>query len=72
MTNQKWQLWNGEEDEPILVAEFDTKNDAIRHAKWLESLDGKSISFHYNASFNIWSGDYSGTGYTVSNHGFPQ
>ena len=69
MKTQRWQLWKGEDNEPLLIAEFDTKNDAIRYAKsWLNNNE----SFHYNARYNVWADDHAGEGYTISNHGFPQ
>jgi len=70
--SQRWELWDGKYDEPELIGTFDTKNDAIRYAKWQAGLDEKSISFHYNAKFNVWSDDYSGDSFTISDHGFPQ
>ena len=69
MTNQKWQLWLSEDDTPILIETFDTKNDAIRYTKICLC---NNESFHYNARYNVWEDNHAGEGYTISNHGFPE
>lgn len=70
---KKWKLYryNGEEDE--LVGTFNTKNDAVNHAKWLDQISDQDPStFSYNHHWKVWSDSPMNEGYQITKGELPK
>ena len=64
----KWELFDDNDDEPILLEKFSTKTKAMVEAHFRGLLvDRDPNVFHYDEHHHVWNA----AGYTVTDHGHP-